>query len=133
MGYRTAVAGNMRRDTESVLTLSGLPLSFVGSSQRWGVEKPDPRFSEQVVSAAETPAELIADVGDRVDNDIIPAKAAGMRVVFVRRCPWGQVHGNRPDASAADATIAFLADLPQVLEQWRSVPIESSDSNRLAH
>lgn len=119
----------MRADTESVLTRSCLPLGFVGSSERWAVEKPDPQFFKQIVSAADA---LITYVGDRIDNDIVPAKAAGMRAVFVRRGPWGEVLANRPDASAADATIASLADLPRVLEQWRAGPIESAGSDRLA-
>ncbi len=122
----------MRADTESVLTRSGLPLGFVGSSERWAVEKPDPQFFKQIVSAADAPAALITYVGDRIDNDIVPANAAGMRAVFVRRGPWGEVLANRPDASAADATIASLADLPRVLEQWRAGPIESAGSDRLA-
>jgi FMN phosphatase YigB (HAD superfamily) len=38
-----------------------------------------------VAAATPCPAERIAYVGDRLDNDLIPAKAAGMRTVFIRR------------------------------------------------
>jgi FMN phosphatase YigB (HAD superfamily) len=30
-------------------------------------------------------------VGDRLDNDIRPALAAGMVAVFLRRDPWGYI------------------------------------------
>jgi len=38
----------------------------------------------------------IAYVGDRLDNDIPPALAAGMIAVFVRRGPWGWIDAPTP-------------------------------------
>ena len=32
--------------------------------------------------------EQVAYVGDRLDNDVLPAKVAGMFAVFLRRGPW---------------------------------------------
>lgn len=122
MGYRTGAAGNMQADTESVLARSGLPLDFIGSSERWGVQKPDLRFFEYVIRAGRTTADQSIYVGDRIDNDILPTRAVGMRAVFVRRGPWAEVHATRPEAAAADRTIGTLADLPAVLEEWRSDP-----------
>lgn len=120
MGYRLGAAGNMRTDTESVLARSGLPFQFIGSSERWGVKKPDPRFFEHVIRDGAAAPDRSVYVGDRVDNDIRPAQAAGMRAVFVRRGPWGEVHAARRESVVADATIATLAELPAVLEHWRS-------------
>jgi FMN phosphatase YigB (HAD superfamily) len=37
-------------------------------------------------------ADEVAYVGDRVDNDVEPALAAGMTAVHVRRGPWGYLH-----------------------------------------
>ncbi len=45
----------------------------------------------------------VAYVGDRLDNDVLPAKAAGMFAVFMRRGPWGHLHAHRADAACADA------------------------------
>jgi FMN phosphatase YigB (HAD superfamily) len=86
-------------------------LDFVGSSERWGVEKPAPGFFERVVAEAGCPADEIAYVGDRVDNDVLPAKRAGMVAVHIRRGPWGVLH----DASEADVQIESLAQLPAAL------------------
>jgi FMN phosphatase YigB (HAD superfamily) len=64
----------------------------VGSSASWGVEKPSSEFFAHVVDLAGLPAERIAYVGDRVDNDIEPALAAGIVAVHIRRGPWGYLH-----------------------------------------
>jgi FMN phosphatase YigB (HAD superfamily) len=37
----------------------------------------------------------IAYVGDRLDNDVEPARAAGMHPVFIPRGIWGEVHDSR--------------------------------------
>ena len=54
-------------------------------------------------------------MGDRLDNDVLPARAAGMRTVLLRRGPWGHLHSARPDASLADARIDSLAELTVAL------------------
>lgn len=68
-----------------------------------GVEKPSPEFFEKVRSEAGCPPGEIAYVGDRLDDDVLPARRAGMWAVFVRRGPWGHVHARRPEVSEADA------------------------------
>lgn len=37
----------------------------------------------------------------RLDNDLKPAKAAGMRTAFIRRGPWGYIWEQHPDMAAA--------------------------------
>ena len=59
----------------------------------------------------------IAYVGDRVDNDIRPAAAAGMRAIFLRRGPWAWIQQGRGAPAEAAATIESLAELGSVLEQ----------------
>ncbi len=50
-------------------------------------------------------------MGDRVDNDVLPALAAGLVAVHVRRGPWGLLH----EAPAGAISIRSLAELPAVL------------------
>ena len=52
----------------------------------------------RVVDLAGVPAEKIAYVGDRVDNDVGPAIAAGMTGVHIRRGPWGHLQEPPPAA-----------------------------------
>jgi FMN phosphatase YigB (HAD superfamily) len=115
-GFVVGVAGNQPPDVSERLFASlGLDLDVIASSAAWGVEKPDPAFFTRLASAAGLPPSEIAYVGDRVDNDVLPAKAAGMTAVFVRRGPWGYVQASWPEASGADLRIESLAALPSAL------------------
>lgn len=57
----------------------------------------------------------IAYVGDRIDNDVLPAKRAGMTGVFLRRGMWADVQRHWPEAVQADIVIDSLAELPDAL------------------
>ena len=50
----------------------------------FSVTKPDPRYYEQIVKAFGVDPQLCIMVGDRIDNDIIPAKQLGMRTILIR-------------------------------------------------
>ena len=107
-GYRVCACGNTPSFVEQELA----PLvDAVASSESLGVWKPAPGFFERVVELAGAPAEKIAYVGDRVDNDVAPAIAAGMIGVHIRRGPWG--HLQTPPADAI--RIASLDELPEAL------------------
>jgi FMN phosphatase YigB (HAD superfamily) len=118
-GYRVGIAGNQPADVEEVLNGLGLPLDLVASSASWGVEKPDRRFFSKIAEVLDLPPAEIAYVGDRLDNDIRPAAAAGMAAIFIRRGPWGwiqQPHGEPPEATL---TVESLAALPEaVAGRW---------------
>jgi FMN phosphatase YigB (HAD superfamily) len=106
-GLRLGAAGNMYAHHEDFLRPH---VDFVGSSERWRVEKPDAGFFAHVVQEAGAPAEEIVYVGDRVDNDVIPALAAGLQAVRIRRGMHAQV-----ESPADVVTIGSLAELPGVL------------------
>jgi HAD superfamily hydrolase (TIGR01549 family) len=114
-GFKVGIAGNQPEAAETSLAALGAPADFVASSARWGVEKPDPGFFARVAEAAGEPADAIAYVGDRLDNDVLPAKAAGMTAVFIRRGPWGLIHAASPDAARADLRIDTLDGLATLL------------------
>jgi len=107
-GRVVGAVGNTPRDTEEQLRPH---VDFVGSSARWGVEKPAAGFFERVAAEAGVEAGRIAYVGDRIDNDVLPALAAGLVAVHVRRGPWGLLHATPPGAIAVDS----LAELLKVL------------------
>jgi FMN phosphatase YigB (HAD superfamily) len=107
-GYRVCACGNTPAFVEQELA----PLvDAVASSESLGVWKPAPEFFDRVVELAGVPAEKIAYVGDRVDNDVAPAIAAGMAGVHIRRGPWG--HLQEPPADAI--RIRSLDELPAAL------------------
>ena len=106
-GYRLGAAGNMRARHEDFLRPH---VDFVGSSERWDVWKPDAGFFERIVELAEVSASEIAYVGDRVDNDVLPALAAGMTAVRIRRGAHADV-----ESPPGTTTIYSLAELSDVL------------------
>jgi FMN phosphatase YigB (HAD superfamily) len=107
-GLRVGAIGNTPLETEELLRPY---VAFVGSSARWGIEKPAAEFFERVAAEAHAAPERIAYVGDRVDNDVRPALDAGMVGVHIRRGPWGHLH--EPPAGAI--RIRSLDELPAVL------------------
>ncbi len=114
-GFKVLVAGNQPVEAEAALARLGVPADLIATSAGWGVAKPDPAFFDLVVKAAGEPPDSIAYVGDRLDNDVLPARAAGMTAILLRRGPWGWMHAERPDASAAHACVHDLTGLPDLL------------------
>ena len=117
-GYLIGLAGNQPIAAEAQLRSLGLPADIVASSAGWGVEKPAPEFFARIAAAACVPASSIAYVGDRLDNDVLPAAAAGMVAVLVRRGPWGHLHATQPAAALAAIRLDTLAELPAALAQY---------------
>ncbi|HET7030889.1 MAG TPA: HAD family hydrolase [Candidatus Limnocylindrales bacterium] len=114
-GYRIGLAGNQPARTETVLAELGLPLDLLASSESLGVQKPDPRFFAKIAEALDLPPAEIAYVGDRLDNDVRPAAAAGLQAIFIRRGAWAwiqQPSGSPPEAAL---TVESLAELPAAI------------------
>ena len=85
-----------RRPPSGCSTTLGVALDLVASSESLGVEKPDPAFFAAIATRLDLPPGGVAYVGDRLDNDVRPAAAAGMRAIFLRRV---RGHGSRPAAT----------------------------------
>ena len=112
--FRIGISGNQPESAEVALRDCGFVADFIASSSRWGVEKPSPAFLAKVVEAAGMPAERIAYVGDHLDNDILPARAAGMTAVFIDRGDWATVAKARPDLQAASARVESLREIREL-------------------
>jgi HAD superfamily hydrolase (TIGR01509 family) len=107
-GLLVGAVGNMAMVHEELVRPH---VDYVSSSERLGVQKPAPEFFSRVAEGVGRPAGEIAYVGDRVDNDVEPALAAGMVAVHVRRGPWGHLQEPPPEA----IRIRSLDELPAVL------------------
>lgn len=115
-GYRLGVTGNQPEGAVEQVRKLGLPLEMYGSSANWGVAKPDPRFFARIASELELEPAQIVYVGDRLDNDVLPAQDAGMHAVFIRRGPWGYLHATWPEMAQVRFQIGSLTELPRLLE-----------------
>jgi len=111
-GFYVGVVGNQTTALEQWARTELLPVDYISSSASWGVRKPAAAFFERVVETVGCAAGEVAYVGDRVDNDVAPAAAAGLVAVHLRRGPWGMLQ--HADSLAA-LSVDSLAELPIAL------------------
>jgi HAD superfamily hydrolase (TIGR01549 family) len=114
-GLRVGIVGNQTAALEDWVRGAALPADVISSSPSLGVRKPDPAFFSHIVELAGFPAAEVAYVGDRVDNDVLPAARAGFVAIHVRRGPWGSLQ-RTPDEAAIG--IDDLASLPRALASF---------------
>lgn len=84
--YSLVLAGQYGGSIYSLLDQIGIGTLFANrlSQDDFGITKPDPRYLIQLAERAGfEPSECVM-VGDRIDNDVIPARQAGMGTVLVR-------------------------------------------------
>lgn len=108
---RVVIAGNQPTQAGTSLRGMGLPADSIHVSEDWGVAKPDPAFFTRVQEETGTRPGEILYVGDRVDNDVVPAKEAGMATALLRRGMLGYRHATRPEAASADVVLDNLSQL----------------------
>lgn len=84
---------------------------FVVLAQDYGVQKPDPRLFEIAIGHAGCAKRQFLHVGDSFQNDIIGAKRAGVRSVWLNRQRQDNETGQQPDFE-----ISSLRELTKVLE-----------------
>jgi len=114
-GLLVGIAGNQPADAVAQLHTLGFEADFVASSAEWGVAKPSLAFFSRIAQRADLNPDAILYVGDRLDNDILPARQLGMRTAFLRRGPWGYIHSQREEAQLADIRLDSLAQLTAAL------------------
>jgi HAD superfamily hydrolase (TIGR01549 family) len=117
-GYRLGVIANQPSQVRTALERDGLVSFFetMGVSDDLGLHKPDPALFARTLEIAGVVADRAVMVGDRLDYDMRPAKATGMRTVWLLR---GEAPDDPTPAQLAvpDVAIADLTELPVVLEE----------------
>jgi HAD superfamily hydrolase (TIGR01549 family) len=89
-GFQLAVLANQPARRTAELRALGIDADVIAMSDELQVWKPDPAFFARALELlGSPPPSTVAYVGDRVDNDVLPTIAAGMRAVWLRRGPWG--------------------------------------------
>ncbi len=85
-GYKLGIIANQVPGTAERLVNWGIADCFrvIASSAELGVSKPDPRIFEKALAMAGCSPSQAVMIGDRLDNDIIPAKQYGMQTVWLR-------------------------------------------------
>ena len=110
-GLLVGLAGNQSAGMEAWARAT-LPADLVTSSDSVGARKPNPVFFERLLAlTGMSDAREVAYVGDRVDNDILPAQSVGLVAVHIRRGPWGLLRPTPEGVIGIDS----LAELPAAL------------------
>jgi FMN phosphatase YigB (HAD superfamily) len=100
-GYRLAIIANQPARRTADLRALGIDAEVIAMSEELGVHKPDAGFFRRSLELMGGPDPTdVAYVGDRLDNDVRPAAAAGMRAVWLRRGPWAALASEEPAGAA---------------------------------
>lgn len=76
-----------------------------------GTKKPDPGFFQAVSDKLGIPPSELVSIGDKLHNDVLPAKAAGLTTVYVNPDPDPAAEGQ------VDLTVRSLTELAEVLRK----------------
>ena len=127
-GLRIVLAGNQPERRAAQLRALDLPVDDLMTSDELGVEKPDPAFFTAVLErlGVEDPS-LVLYVGDRVDNDVLPAAEAGLSTCWLTRGPWGQLQ-ELPEDAGPDLVLEGLGELPELIAAWREDAADGSEA-----
>lgn len=120
-GYRVAIVANQPARRTPELRALGFEPDVMAMSDEMGVYKPDPAFFGRLLELAGHPdPSRVAYVGDRVDNDVLPSLAAGMRPVWIRRGPWGVIQTLPVEAQPGTMVVESLTELVNRIDElWR--------------
>jgi len=118
--YSLAIIANQHARIVDLLEAQDLLkyFSFRLISGEIGIAKPAPEIFTRALSLARcTPTEAVM-IGDRIDNDVIPAKAFGMFTIRLKAGTWARQVALDP-SHAPDLEIHDLKETPQAVEESR--------------
>ena len=114
-GFTVGDAGNQTARAGRFLHELNLPGDWIITSDDLGAEKSGVAFFEKLIEQKSLTPEETAYVGDRFENDVMPAQQAGLAGVLIRRGPWGFVNEAHPESDKADLRITSLTELQGAL------------------
>ena len=114
--YKIGVIANQEFGTEKRLIDFGIRkyIDVIVASAEEGVAKPDKRIFEIALKKAGCKAEKAVMVGDRIDNDIVPAKETGMKTIWIKQ-GMGKYWKISNEHEKADFVIDSLSELLDIL------------------
>jgi len=114
--YKIGVIANQPLGTLERLEKFGIREYFdlVVASAEEGIAKPDRKIFEIAMSRAGCRPEQAVMIGDRVDNDIVPAKKLGMNTIWIKR-GFGQYWHSMDETEEADYTVEDILQICDIL------------------
>ena len=114
--YRIGIIANQSPGTEARLDKWGLSrfISLCLPSAELGISKPDLAIFELAMERSDCEPEHAVMVGDRIDNDITPAKSLGWKTIRIKQgLSQGQIPMNAEQVP--DFEVQCLQDVLEIL------------------
>lgn len=114
--YQIGIIANQLPGTAERLARHGI-LQYIGlvvASAEEGVAKPDPRIFEIALSRSGCLPEECIMIGDRIDNDILPANQMGMHTIWIKQ-GFGQYWNISDNFEKPNAVVNSLTELSDLL------------------
>ena len=113
--YKIGIIANQNFGSKERLDKLGLLryIDLVIASAEEGVTKPDLRIFQIALGRANCKSEEAIMVGDRIDNDIIPANKIGMITVWIKQGFGGYAEPKEPE-ELPDYTVTSLVEITEL-------------------
>ncbi|MDO4944024.1 MAG: HAD family hydrolase [Ruminococcus sp.] len=110
--YKIGVIANQSLGTADRLANFGILkyIDLVIASAEEGIAKPDKRIFEIALKRADCRPEQAIMIGDRIDNDIVPAKRLGMKTIWVKQ-GFNRYWNITSEEEKADYTVNDLMEI----------------------
>lgn len=114
--YKIGIIANQSLGTSKRLEQHGiLPyIDLVVASAEEGVAKPDRRIFEIALKRSGCKAENAIMIGDRIDNDIVPANLLGMHTIWIKQ-GFGQYWNVTKEMERTDHVVNNLTEICSIL------------------
>ena len=114
--YKIGVIANQSLGTEKRLAQHGIMqyIDLVVASAEEGVAKPDKRIYEIALERSNCKPGDAVMIGDRIDNDIVPANLMGMHTIWIKQ-GFGKYWNILQDIEKADFAVDSLMELCDIL------------------
>ncbi len=114
--YKIGIIANQNLGSEERLEKLGLLkyIDLVIASAEEGVAKPDLRMFQIALDRANCKPEKALMVGDRIDNDIVPANKIGMKTIWIKQ-GFGKYCELKTEIEQPDYTVESLNELISIL------------------
>ena len=114
--YKIGIIANQSLGTEKRLENFGILkyINLVIASAEEGVAKPDKRIFEIALERSNCAPANAVMIGDRIDNDIVPAKRMGMKTIWIKQ-GFGMFWNIANESEKADFVVDNLTEICNIL------------------
>ncbi len=114
--YKIGIIANQMLGCNERLKNFGIAeyLDLVVYSAEEGVSKPDTRIFDIALSKSNCRPQNAVMIGDRIDNDIVPANKLGMHTIWIKQ-GYGQYWQIRDAIETPNASVCNLSELLDIL------------------